>query len=336
MNLNIGVLGAGVVGLTTALELQNEFQNTNVTVIAEKFNEDTTSIVAAGLFRPSPNFSGPNEEITRKWINDSYHHWDNIRLTPEASVAGIAELSGYIFSKMSPSIVQNRYLEGLLPLYRSATEEELKLCPGHWKYGSFLTTLLIDCHLYLPWATNKFLEKNGKFVGKKIKKFSELSGQFDVVVNCTGLGAKYLCDDSKLIPIRGQTVKVDAPWCKMFFYGEYDTYIIPGFKSVTLGGCRQYESYDLDVCKYDSLSIRERCESLLPSLKSAKVVGENVGLRPHRDIVRVESEIINTTNNKIKMVHNYGHGGYGVTSAPGTSKYAVSMVKEFIRSNSKL
>jgi D-aspartate oxidase len=45
----------------------------------------------------------------------------------------------------------------------------------------------------------------------------------------TGMGAKKLCNDYKLVPIRGQVLKVDAPWLKMAYYAEYDTYILPGF-----------------------------------------------------------------------------------------------------------
>lgn len=63
--MKICVLGAGVVGLTTALEIQNEFPNSQVTILAEKFNEDTTSDIAAGIFRPATSFSGPTEEITQ-------------------------------------------------------------------------------------------------------------------------------------------------------------------------------------------------------------------------------------------------------------------------------
>jgi len=29
-----------------------------------------------------------------------------------------------------------------------------------------------------------------------------------------------------------------------------------------------------------------------------------------------------------QVVHNYGHGGYGVTAAPGTAKHAVKLVRE--------
>jgi hypothetical protein len=63
--LRVGVLGAGVVGVTPATELQAELPTASITIIADKFNKDTTSEIAAGIFRPSPNFTGPTTEITR-------------------------------------------------------------------------------------------------------------------------------------------------------------------------------------------------------------------------------------------------------------------------------
>lgn len=187
---------------------------------------------------------------------------------------------------------------------------------------------------------NRFESAGGNLVQKHIESLSEFNGkQYAVVFNCSGLGARNLCNDMKMVPIRGQIIKVRAPWIQTAFYDDVDTYILPGFNGiVTLGGTRQYDSYNMNVNKYDSMSIRERCEALLPSLKNAPVVREAVGLRPHRSSVRVESEIIeDSERNALKIVHNYGHGGYGVTSAPGTAKYAVELAKQMLgRSGSKL
>lgn len=63
--MRIAVVGAGIVGLTTALELQDEYRNAEITVLAKDFYEDTTSYIAAGIFRPGTSFTGPNEEITK-------------------------------------------------------------------------------------------------------------------------------------------------------------------------------------------------------------------------------------------------------------------------------
>lgn len=130
--------------------------------------------------------------------------------------------------------------------------------------------------------------------------------------------------------------QVKAPWIKTAFYGDFDTYIIPGFDGVTLGGCRNYDSYELKLNNHDSASIRERCEKLLPGLANAPVIREGVGLRPHRDPVRVEAQLVTSLRGSLKVVHNYGHGGYGVTTAPGTAIYCSKLVKDIISSNSKL
>lgn len=65
LKMRIGILGAGIVGLTTALEVQSEYRNASVSVIADKFEKETVSYVAAGIFRVGSSFSGPTEEITR-------------------------------------------------------------------------------------------------------------------------------------------------------------------------------------------------------------------------------------------------------------------------------
>lgn len=64
-DLKIAILGAGVIGLTTGLELQKEIKNANISIIADKFFKDTTSYVAAGVFRPGTSFCGPTDDITK-------------------------------------------------------------------------------------------------------------------------------------------------------------------------------------------------------------------------------------------------------------------------------
>lgn len=73
-----------------------------------------------------------------------------------------------------------------------------------------------------------------------------------------------------------------------------DTYVIPGFNgTVTLGGSRNFDSENVKLCPHESTAIRERCENLLPGLKKAEVIKEEVGLRPYRaNNVRVEVEHI--------------------------------------------
>lgn len=59
------VLGAGIIGMTSALMVKEKHRDWNVTIIADKFNEETLSDIAAGIFRPSTSFKGPTPEITK-------------------------------------------------------------------------------------------------------------------------------------------------------------------------------------------------------------------------------------------------------------------------------
>lgn len=84
-----------------------------------------------------------------------------------------------------------------------------------------------------------------------------------------------------------------APWIKNFYYADYDTYIIPQSDGmVTLGGSRHYDSHLTSPCPHDLAAIHERCVGLRPSLAEARVVSTWAGLRPHRDVVRVEAETV--------------------------------------------
>lgn len=95
-----------------------------------------------------------------------------------------------------------------MPLYRPATEKELKLCPGNWKHGSFFTTLMTQGSFYLPWAEKKFTAAGGKIHKRLVDNLASLSTEYDIIVNCSGLGARYLANDNQVVPIRGQVIKV--------------------------------------------------------------------------------------------------------------------------------
>ncbi len=52
--------------------------------------------------------------------------------------------------------------------------------------------------------------------------------------------------------------------------------------------------------------------------KEAEIVAKSAGLRPSRHGgVRLELEVMKINNKSVKVVHNYGHGGSGVTISWG-------------------
>lgn len=77
----------------------------------------------------------------------------------------------------------------------------------------------------LPYLYKRIIEFGGKIQQKFIKSFDE-SSMFDLVINCTGLGAQELIKDTEMKPIRGQVMRVKAPWLYHVVQSD-DNYIIP-------------------------------------------------------------------------------------------------------------
>lgn len=57
-------------------------------------------------------------------------------------------------------------------------------------------------------SCHRLLKDGVTFKQGKINSLKELTGEFDIVINCTGLGARKLCNDKRLVSIRGQVLKV--------------------------------------------------------------------------------------------------------------------------------
>jgi len=108
-----------------------------------------------------------------------------------------------------------------------------------------------------------------KFEHKKLSTLRDFieNSSYDVVFNCLGLGNIEFCGDKKLVPIRGQMIRVNAPWIKHFYYTDDNCYIIPNMNTVCLGGTRQVGNFSLDLDRNDSTGILERCKKMCPSLE---------------------------------------------------------------------
>lgn len=57
-------------------------------------------------------------------------------------------------------------------------------------------------------SNSRFLLNGGQVIEKYVSRLADFSAtDFEAVFNCTGLGAKRLCNDNKVVPIRGQVIK---------------------------------------------------------------------------------------------------------------------------------
>lgn len=67
----------------------------------------------------------------------------------------------------------------------------------------------------MAWLLARLARLGATLESRRVESVEELAG-YDVVVNCTGLGARKLWGDEEMYPVRGQVMRVRAPWVRHY------------------------------------------------------------------------------------------------------------------------
>ena len=328
----VAVLGAGIAGLSTAnLLLQSPYQP-HVTLLAEKFSPNTTTELSSGVAwpasRPAPGGNMSSSDAReQKWTKDTLEYLFSLLSTP---LAARLKMSLVFLYKLSDGHREDPWWKDYVLGFRHVTEKEMETLhyPTHKSCLSF-GTVVLSCESFLTWQMEQFRADGGKVIQKKLESLQEIDGQYDIIVNCTGLGSRELVNDNQMYPVRGQSIIVKAPWVKHGF-GYIDTHInisvVPQTDEVHLGGTRDIGNWSKQVDPLISKGIMERCCKYFPALATAPVVRETVGLRPGRKTVRLEVD--DTITKHSIVIHNYGHDGHGITFFRGCALDVVKLAED--------
>ncbi|RUS86651.1 hypothetical protein EGW08_005600 [Elysia chlorotica] len=332
MMQSVAVIGAGAVGLSAAVNVQQALPGVKVTIIADKFDEDTTSWGAGGMFRLDLDYH-PKEEHrrVRSWATDSWNFYSNLAHSDQTEASGMSFVAGTLLYNV-PKEHSYSVMSDLTFDFQMLNQDQLKkLNPrvSH-KYGYSFSTLLTHTGTYLKWLMKQFLDLGGSVQCRTLSNISELQDDFDVVVNCCGLNAAQLCQDRHIYPVMGHLLKVKAPWIKKFFWSE-EFYMFPHNNYILLGGIREKDNWSTVPDPAIRETILSRGRNLFPHLKDAPIIGEWVGLRPGRPSIRLELELLRSENKRaLPVVHNYGHAGDGITLSWGCGVEAARLVKQVV------
>jgi D-amino-acid oxidase len=305
------VIGAGVSGLTTAVCLAES--GLTVRVLAKEPPHGTTSAAAGASWGPYL----VDDPRVLDWSGVTRQNLESIaRAEPASGVRLVDGVEAAPFH-MDP------------PTWARAVDD-FRVCePGElprgyvsgWRY----TIPIVDMPRYLTYLERR-LEAAGPRIEvvEAVRAFDDVAREARVVVNCAGLGARDLVPDADISPIRGQVVVVENPGIDWFFQdhaeGDDFTYILPHGDHVVLGGNAASGSdnpeYDPDKDRDIAKAIIRRCVDIEPRLEGARVLDHRVGLRPTRSQVRVEWADVGGC----QVMHNYGHGGSGLTLSWGCAQ----------------
>eukprot|EP01099_Mayorella_cantabrigiensis_P006076 TRINITY_DN5023_c0_g1_i1.p1 TRINITY_DN5023_c0_g1~~TRINITY_DN5023_c0_g1_i1.p1 ORF type:complete len:357 (-),score=75.35 TRINITY_DN5023_c0_g1_i1:74-1090(-) len=333
----IHIIGGGIIGLTTAIQLQQQGYQIHITAAA--ISPSTTSDIAGALFEPIAG-TGPAEKI-KEWSSSAFQKFYTLSENKETGV--VVTFSREYFCRKVED-----------PCWRDSVRRFRKLSPSEFpnsfgiQDGYVFETVVLNPSTFMAWLWKDYFKNGGTLKIDSIDSLDEVlkkSTGFDLVVNCTGLQARFLCNDPEVYPIKGQILRVWAPWVTeaCCFLEQKSpsspvTYIIPrGDGSVVLGGLFRTDNWDTTIDWEIAKEIRERCIQLVPQLGTAEILGHSCGLRPWRKNVRLEL-VQPKDSNSLPIIHNYGHGGSGITLAWGCAGEVGEIVKSLnsTRPQSKL
>lgn len=313
------VVGCGVVGLTAAVRLREA--GLDARVVAADLPPATTSGVAAALWYP---YRAYPEDRVLSWGRETFGVFGELSRVPES---GVRMREGVEIWRES---VPDPWWAGAVPGVRRCTRDELP--PGYGDGHAFAAPV-IEMPLYLAYLMDRLTGWGVGVERRRLSSLEEAAQEARVVANCAGLGARDLVGDASVGPIRGQVVRVRNPGLERFVLDEANpegvTYIVPRSRDCILGGTAEEGEWDTEPDPEVAAGILRRCAALEPRLAGAEVLGHAVGLRPGRPEIRLERE---DGPDGVPRVHNYGHGGSGVTLSWGCAEETLQLVREALDS----
>ncbi|KAJ7138423.1 D-amino-acid oxidase [Mycena crocata] len=364
--LDVFVVGAGVVGLSTAIRaLEAGF---NVTIFAEIFPQDKKSIKYSSCWAGADHISDASttellHELEKETLSTFFELIKEDPLVPVmvrphkeyAQVFGPYEQENY------------NHLSQIYSDFRTLQSSEL---PERVVHGAIFSTICIDVPRYLVYLIHRFIALGGQSFRVTLPSLSTLLSEKDcptlealptnsantmpsfepsALINCSGIGALAMGDvlDTNIHPTRGEVVILRAPWIHEGLSYSYQdghrSYIIPRQSGdVIIGGTWQVDDWYPDSRPKTVKLIKERAIEAYPELLPANkrkrgsiddldVLEECVGLRPTRNGgLRQEVSSLSVCGKNFPIVHNYGHGGAGYQSSWGSARLAVDLLKSAI------
>jgi D-amino-acid oxidase len=321
----IAIIGAGVSGLTCGVVLGEHGYRT--AILAKDIGQQTTSSVAAAVW--FPYHVEPAERVIPLAL-ETYQVLLDLARFPESGVSiiesrqflrtGEIEIPDWAIPLGAHRL--SSVATSLRPVRDRAQRGGYSL-----KSGFSLRVPLMDTTIYLDYLAARFRKAGGEIhPNVRFETLDNVDAEFDLVINCAGIGARELVHDDDLEPHRGQVAivpKSEGPSAAIVCDDEPLMYAIPRANDCVFGGTNDVSDNLVADPATTSRIVAEASRVL--NIDKPLVLAERVGLRPfRRSGVRLERDRLRDGRT---VIHNYGHGGAGFTLSWGCAREVLELAE---------
>jgi D-amino-acid oxidase len=312
---SVAIVGAGVSGLTCGVLFAERGYRT--AIFAKQIGQQTTSGAAAAVWFPY------DAEPAEKVIPLALRTFDVLADLTHVPESGVSMIELHQFSRDGEIQIPDWAIQlGARPLSSVATglwpvRDRAQRDGYSFKSGFSLRVPLMDTTIYLDYLAARFRKARGEIhANVRFEKLEEVDSKFDLAINCAGIGARELVQDTDVEPHRGQVAivpKIDGLSGAIVCDDAPLMYAIPRTNDCVFGGTNEV-SDNLAADPATTRRIVAACSRVL-NIDKPQVLAERVGLRPFRKSgVRLERDRLRDSRD---VIHNYGHGGAGFTLSWG-------------------
>jgi glycine/D-amino acid oxidase-like deaminating enzyme len=273
------VIGCGVVGLTTARQLQRRgFQ---VTIYAAAVPPDTTSNMSLAGFTPTSglvSFDRRTPEWDTQFRRAVEIAYRQLQLLTGPKY-GISWINNYALSDTEP---MGGGSNNLLP--DSVRTGQVVYGPGQhpfpFKYAIERPDMRIEPSIYLDALVNDVIANGGRIVIRRFGTPADImSLEESLIVNCTGLGAKEIFKDPELMPLKGQLI-VLIPQDEVTYStngGVRESppgvfvHMMPRHDGIVLGGTSERDIWTMEINDAERRRVVEGHKTLFDAMRTDQV-----------------------------------------------------------------
>jgi glycine oxidase len=273
---NIAVLGAGIMGLSTAYALSKRGHDITIYDPAG-FPAHNASFIAGGMLAPFAEI----EHMNASWIKAGLHGislWQNFALTHDIE---FAQRGSYLVAHKDDHYILERFKSHLpeqAGSYKCAEEIEPAL-KERFAAGLFIPS---EAHLNPTKAMKALCETIDAAFITQSKNPEDLEQKFDLVIDARGLGA----NDEDLRGVKGEVLIVRNTEFTLsrpvrLMHPRYPLYVVPRAGNIFMIGATQIEAEEAPhITLRSAMELMSALYALSPTFGEAQILETLSGVRP--------------------------------------------------------